>query len=132
MLVESILFSFFTLELVGEQLEAFQDNQTYVDDLKELVGIPYTLIEALRVWIGEDWLFWALPTQPVLKINYCERLYRAQEIVSQKYLKIPVIDYDPSGKMKAVAVREANQDKIYFAVTSCLIIATCYYLASAY
>lgn len=69
-MIESILFSFFTLELVGEQLESFQDNQTYVDDLKDLVGIPMTLGEALFVWLGEDRWFWALPTKPVLNINY--------------------------------------------------------------
>ena len=69
-LLESILFSFFTLELVGEQLESFQDNQTYVDDLKELIGIPLTLIEGIKVWMGEDWMFWWLPTTPILKINY--------------------------------------------------------------
>jgi len=69
-LIESILFSFFTLELVGEQIESFQDNQTYVDDLKDLIGIPLTLTEAFKVWIGEDWNYWWLPTQPVLKINY--------------------------------------------------------------
>jgi hypothetical protein len=69
-LIESILFSFFTLELVGEQLESFQDNQTYVDDLKDLIGIPLTLFEGFRVWIGEDWTFWLLPTRPELKIDY--------------------------------------------------------------
>jgi cytochrome bd-type quinol oxidase subunit 2 len=68
--IESILFSFFTLELVGEQLESFQDNQTYVDDLKDLFGEPLTLIDSLLVWIGEDWWFWTLPTRPVMQINY--------------------------------------------------------------
>jgi len=127
--IESILFSFFTLELVGEQIEAFQDNQTYIDDLKDLVGVPLTLTQGFKTAIGEDWLFWGLPTKPVLYINYSEKLYRVQEIINKKHYENPSEDYDPSGKLKAIAVQEAKTDKIYFAVFSCLMATTWYYLS---
>lgn len=130
MLIESILFSFFTLELVGEQLESFQDNQTYVDDLKDLIGVPLTLVDAFRVWIGEDWWFWMVPTQPVLTINYCERLYNIKQVMNREYKKIDVVDYDPDGKMRAIVQRESRKDKFYFAAFTALYVATWYYVAS--
>ena len=33
--VEGLLFAFFTYELLGEQIESIEDNQSYVDDLKK-------------------------------------------------------------------------------------------------
>lgn len=33
--VEGLLFAFFTYELMGEQFESIEDNQSYVDDLKK-------------------------------------------------------------------------------------------------
>lgn len=127
--IESILFSFFTLELVGEQLESFQDNQTYIDDLKDLIGIPLTLFDSFFVWLGEDWLFWLLPTRPIQCINYWERLFRIQEVISKQYLKLPNIDYDPKNKQKAVEAKHSRFDRIFFIAFTTLGIATCYYLA---
>lgn len=126
-LIESILFAFFTLELVSEQLESFQDNQTYVDDLKDLIGIPMTLSESLFVWLGEDWIFWLLPTRPVLNINYCERLYRIQQVMSKEYKKFEVLDYDPKGKQKAIERRDSKIDKISFGVITVVMFGLCSY-----
>jgi hypothetical protein len=129
-LILAVLFSFFTLELVGEQLESFQDNQTYVDDLKDLIGMPLTLTESFRVWIGEDWALWLLPTRPVLKMNYWERLYKMQEIVSKKYKEYEDIDYDPSGKLKAIERSNAKTDRIYFAIFTAVTFGVTYCTAS--
>jgi len=38
--IEGILFTFFCFELIQEQFESIEDNQSYVDDMKELAGKP--------------------------------------------------------------------------------------------
>ena len=128
--VIAILFAFFTLELVGEQLESFQDNQTYIDDLKDLYGEPLTLLESLFVYLGEDWWFWLIPTRPVQQVNYWERLYKRQELVAKLNKKIPAIDYDPNRKQKAIEYRLSRVDKIIFFCFTALTFATCYYFYS--
>lgn len=35
-----ILFALFTYEILGEQLESLEDNQTYIDDKQRLSGKP--------------------------------------------------------------------------------------------
>ena len=37
--VEGLLFAFFTYELLQEQLESLEDNQSYIDDLKAQYGV---------------------------------------------------------------------------------------------
>jgi hypothetical protein len=37
--VEGLLFAFFTYELLTEQIESIEDNQSYVDDLKNQYGL---------------------------------------------------------------------------------------------
>ena len=128
-LVESILFSFFTLELVGEQFELFQDNQTYVDDMKDLTGVPLSFFESLRVWIGQDWLFWLIPTYPVLEINYAEKLYSIKDLMSGKYKAFNQIDYDPERKQRAVSMRDSKKDKMCFGIFTAFVVVSAYYLA---
>ena len=36
--VEGALFTVFTWELLQEQLEAIEDNQTYIDDMQKMWG----------------------------------------------------------------------------------------------
>lgn len=127
--IESILFSFFTIELVSEQLESFQDNETYVDSLKELHGPPLTLFDSFFIYIGEDWLFWLLPTRPVLIINYWERLFTDKQLISKEHLKLTPVEYDPSHKQKGIEHKNSRIDKIYFVWFTALSLATCYYLA---
>lgn len=38
--VMGILFALFTYEILGEQLESLEDNQTYIDDKQRLSGKP--------------------------------------------------------------------------------------------
>lgn len=106
----------------------FQDNQTYVDDLKDLTGVPMHFFQAMRVWLGEDWKFWLLPTQPILTINYCERLFCVKELMRTGYKREKTIEYDPQSKLKAVAQQQAKQDRIYFTVATCCVFATCFCL----
>jgi hypothetical protein len=73
--IEGILFTFFCFELVQEQFESIADNQSYIDDMKDLFGKPLAFIKSLRLTLGDDWKWWLVPTRPVIKINYFEKLY---------------------------------------------------------
>lgn len=78
--IVGILFSFFTFELMQEQLESIEENQTYIDDLKELKGKPGEFWDNLENVMGTDWQWWLIPTHPQLRINYFEKLYTKKEI----------------------------------------------------
>jgi len=54
-LIEGLLFAFFTIELLQEQYESVADNQTYVDDMKEMCGKPQTLTKNMKLFLGTDW-----------------------------------------------------------------------------
>ncbi len=53
--IEGILFAFFTFELLQEQFEAIEINQTYVDDMKEMFGRPVSLLDNMYAAFGYDW-----------------------------------------------------------------------------
>jgi hypothetical protein len=73
--VEGALFCVFTWELLQEQLESIEDNQTYVDDMQKLWGRQRTFWQNAEQFFGKDYWWWMMPTHPSLKINYLERLY---------------------------------------------------------
>eukprot|EP00350_Pseudokeronopsis_sp_OXSARD2_P010049 CAMPEP_0170551514 /NCGR_PEP_ID=MMETSP0211-20121228/9512_1 /TAXON_ID=311385 /ORGANISM="Pseudokeronopsis sp., Strain OXSARD2" /LENGTH=93 /DNA_ID=CAMNT_0010858731 /DNA_START=482 /DNA_END=763 /DNA_ORIENTATION=+ len=73
--IEGILFAFFCFELVQEQFESIADNQSYVDDMKDLYGRPQSMMKNLKLQLGLDWKWWMFPTRPILKLNLYERLY---------------------------------------------------------
>ena len=79
--------------------------------MKDLTGVPLSFFESLRVWIGQDWLFWLIPTYPVLEINYAEKLYSIKDLMSGKYKSFEQIDYDPERKQKAVSQRERVKER---------------------
>ena len=73
--VEGVLFSIFTWELIQEQIESLEDNQTYIDDMQKVWGKPQDFLVNCEQMFGKDKMFWLIPTHPCLKINYLERLY---------------------------------------------------------
>jgi hypothetical protein len=95
--IEGILFCFFTFELLQEQFEAIEVNQTYVDDLKEVFGRPLSLLDNMYSAFGYDWQYWLLPLHPCISINYLERLYTIKEI--KKLKEFEEDDYDLDKKM---------------------------------
>lgn len=79
--VEGLLFAFFTYEMCQEQLESIEDNQSYIDDLKNQFGVQNEhFFDNCRLAFGEDYLWWWLPTHPELKTNYFERVWPKKEI----------------------------------------------------
>ena len=73
--VEGLLFSYFTYELLSEQVTAIDDNQSYVDDLKNQYGKQGDFFDNAKLTLGIDYLWWLIPTHPELKINFYERVW---------------------------------------------------------
>ena len=67
--IEGILFAFFCFELLQEQFEAIELNQTYIDDMKELFGRPNDFLVNLKQTLGFDYWWWLVPTQPCIAMN---------------------------------------------------------------
>lgn len=107
--IEGILFAFFCFELLQEQFEAIEVNQTYVDDMKELFGRPLSLSDNLTMALGHDWKWWLLPTTPALSINYLEKMYTLKEI--KKLKEFEEDDYDENRKLFAMEFLKAKRDK---------------------
>lgn len=104
--VEGLLFAFFTYEMCQEQLESIEDNQSYIDDLKHQFGIQNELFyDNCRLALGEDCLWWLLPTHPELKTNYFERVWPKKEIRRMRKMEEydrEQDDSDPDKKMFAL------------------------------
>ena len=64
--IEAVLFIVFTWELIGEQLESVEDNQTYIDDRKKLWGKQQSFYKNLEALLGKDFWWWLAPTHPCL------------------------------------------------------------------
>lgn len=122
--IEGILFSFFCFELLQEQFESIEDNQTYVDDMKETFGKPRSTMENLLYTLGLDWAWWLLPTRPVLKINYLEKLYTLKMLKKMKEFEDD--DFDESKKMLFHEKRLADIEKKIFGAI-CITIITVWF-----
>jgi hypothetical protein len=103
--IEGILFAFFCFELLQEQFEAIEINQTYIDDLKELFGRPLDFITNLKCTFGYDLWWWLLPTQPCIALNYLEKMYTVKEI--KKLRDFEEDDYDEDHKLFAKTIQKA-------------------------
>ena len=104
-------------------IEAFQDNQTYIEDMKELTGRPRDFYEALKQNIGQDYMFWLLPTRPVLYIDYWERIYTMDEIYSRKFKEYKKYEYDPQQKLRAIENNASRKDKIYLMIITAVLVS---------
>jgi hypothetical protein len=111
--VEGVLFLMFTWELLQEQVEAMEDNQTYVDDKQKLQGKPQDLEKTAIAMFGKDKWWWAIPTHPCLHINYLERLYSKNQIRQQKRQDEPFEEdeFDLNKKHYLKELRKSNFEK---------------------
>jgi len=107
--IEGILFAFFCFELLQEQFEAIELNQTYIDDMKELFGQPLDFIVNLKAALGFDIWWWLIPTQPCIALNYFERMYTVEEIKRRRIFEED--DYDVDHKMFAKTILKAKREK---------------------
>lgn len=125
--IEGILFTFFCFELVQEQFESIADNQTYVDDMKELVGKPQAFIDNLFMTMGEDWLWWFVPTRPVLDVNYFEKLYTLKQL--KKLREFEEDDYDLDKKVLAKEIKKSSKEKNIFVALGTFSLAVWFFYA---
>jgi hypothetical protein len=107
--IEGLIFAFFCLELLQEQFEAIEVNQSYIDDMKELFGRPLSLTDNLTMALGYDWKWWLIPTRPCLAINYLEKLYTLRQI--KKLRDFEEDDYDSDRKLFATEFIKSRREK---------------------
>lgn len=43
--------------------------------MKDTFGRPMAMVDTLFRTLGEDWLWWLIPTRPVVEMNFFEKLY---------------------------------------------------------
>ena len=122
--IEAILFAYFTFEMTYECCDVLESNQTYVDQLKNLTGIPMYFGEGCRAWFGSDLWFWLLPTKPKLYVNYLERLYTEQYLFESKEPKeLHEDDFDPTGKTRDLDYSLVYQDRRFFLMVILSVLA---------
>lgn len=78
--VEGILFAFFTYEILTEQFESVDENQSYIDQLKKQYGRQGSLYENAQSYFGIDSMWWLMPTHPELRVNYLERVWTKRQV----------------------------------------------------
>lgn len=104
--VEGLLFAFFTFELLQEQYEAVEDNQSYIDDVKGMYGKQEDFFVNARNALGLDYLWWLVPTHPELRTNFFERLWTKKDVKrmykEERLTEMEQEDSDPDKKMFAL------------------------------
>ena len=110
--IEGILFAFFCFELLQEQFEAIELNQSYIDDMKEVFGRPNDFMVNLKQALGFDYWWWLVPTQPCIAMNYFERMYTVKQIKKLRDFDEP--DYDEDHKLFAATIFKAKREKKIF------------------
>lgn len=118
--VEGILFTFFCFELIQEQMESIGDNQSYIEEMKEVFGRPLDFFDSTCLTLGNDWQWWLAPTHPVLKINYLERVYPLKDMKKLKAHDFKEEDSDPNEKYLFLEQKKAGQEKVI--LVSCIVI----------
>jgi len=112
--VEGILFAFFTYEILTEQFESVDENQSYIDQLKKQYGRQGELYENAQSYFGMDSMWWLIPTHPELRINYLERVWPKKAV--QRMIQMDKFDLqeehsDPDKKQFAEEQRHARFEK---------------------
>lgn len=74
-IIAGIPIAYLTFEIVRDQINSLKINQCYVDSLKGLCGKQTTVFEQAKALLGEDYMWWAVPTHPEIKVNYYERVW---------------------------------------------------------
>jgi hypothetical protein len=112
--VEGILFAFFTYEILTEQFESVDENQSYIDQLKKQYGRQGELYENAQSYFGLDVMWWLVPTHPELRINYLERVWPKKAV--QRMIQMDKFDLqeehsDPDKKAFAEEQRYSRFEK---------------------
>lgn len=122
--VEGALFVLFTWELLQEQIESIEDNQTYVDDMQKLWGKQRTFWQNAEQFFGKDYWWWLMPTHPSIKINYLERLYTKNQLkqIIRSGVESEEEEWDLNKKNYLHELKRSNFEKKVFVVTLVLFL----------
>lgn len=77
--IEGCLFAFYTYEMATDCLDSVEDNQSYIDYLKQQYGAQKDFFEMCKESFGEDIYWWPMPTMPKLRTNLFERVWSKKE-----------------------------------------------------
>lgn len=64
--IEGLIFAFFTYEMGTETYGSIDDNQSYIDDMKDQFGAQQETFDNLKANLGIDIFWWIIPTKPEL------------------------------------------------------------------
>jgi len=87
--------------------------------MKELAGKPQSFFNNLKSMIGQDYLYWPLPTYPLLNVNYFEKLYTYKQI--ERLPKFEEDEYDIDKKLFAKLKKSVDKEKTAFVVILLLL-----------
>jgi len=99
--VMGLLMAYFCYEVLNEEFEAIEYNQSHVDSEQKKFGIRYEFWVSCHNYLGDDWHFWLIPTHPVLRTNLFERTWSRRDLKNQDVLK-EEDDSDPDRKMLSI------------------------------
>lgn len=122
--VEGVLFAFFTYEILTEQFESIDENQSYIDQLKKQYGRQGDLSENAMTYFGSDVMWWLVPTHPEMRVNYLERVWPKRVIkrmISSEKYDLNEEHADPDKKLFAIEQKWSQFEKKIFWM--CLIFA---------
>jgi hypothetical protein len=115
-MVLGFLFGMFTWEVFQEQLDALEDNQTFVESDTKQYGRPQDFLKTFEDYMGKDKWWWFLPTHPTIKINYLEKLYSKAQY--KQFLKldkeVEEDEWDLNKKHFINELRRSNREKRIF------------------
>lgn len=89
---ECLLFGIFTADFLKEQINTVRKNQTNIEKLLRKYGENFGSLDNLKIVMGANILFWALPLSPNTKFNYLEPLYSFSEMIMKKKRKKSAVE----------------------------------------
>jgi hypothetical protein len=79
--------------------------------MKDNLGRPLSAIDTLCSALGEDWLWWLIPTRPEIQTNYFEKLYTLKQLKKMKGETPEDDEFDPNRKLIAIEKKIADFEK---------------------
>lgn len=77
--------AYIAFQLLKEQIGTIEDNQGFIDEVKKQFGKQHDFFSSAKLSLGTDFFWWLVPTRPVLKTNYYERVW-PKRVVKKMYI----------------------------------------------
>lgn len=79
LLIFGCFFVYFSFDFLDDFLKGINVNQTTVENIKDIYGAKFTQKENYRIYFGETWMDWLLPTAPRKNHNFLEFSYKIDD-----------------------------------------------------